>query len=45
MGRLVAAATSCSGEDPGTVGARVAALGGGGFFTLKNLSGTEVMFM
>ena len=37
MGRLVAAATSCGGEDPGAVGARVAALGGKILFALKHL--------
>ena len=45
VGCLVAAATSCGGEDPGAVGARVAALGGKRFFTLKHLFAIEDMFM
>ena len=40
MGRLVAAATSCGGEDPGAVGARVAALGGKILFALKHSFGS-----
>ena len=45
VGRLVAAATSCGGEDPGAVGAWVAALGRRRFFTLKHLFAIEDMFM
>ena len=40
VGCLVAAATSCGGEDAGAVGARVAALGGKILFALKHSFGS-----